>query len=738
MEDWERQRTNLIVTYGCGNRNPRPSWMSEQEYESQAFHPEALIKDSDRDAADVVLRRTQALLNDIKTLPGAPDLSSQESELDQLKGRNGSTPISDADGRKQLYVDACTLRREIAFKNPLLDFNSLVFLKRHTSTTNIQKSTPAMGSRSGGGIFRLDNIFGNTPTETNLLNNSQVSNGRLQGRTLEPGNFRGLELSYDASTMYFSYAEYTQTEVNPWNSCNDVNVNCEPKFFAYDRGKPWNDSLHQITFGIFKASVDGNDLVHLTDSPFDDQDPFEMPDGRIGFLSGRRESAARCNGYLLNYGSNLFSMKSDGSDIIQLSYHETHEWEPSIDNNGMIVYARWDYVDRNEQCAHNLWTCYPDGRDPRAYHGNYWFDGDPKKCIRWPSTAEITTSNNRPSGERYIRAIPGSNKYLVTAVYHDEGLWGSLMIADLSIPDDGMMSQLKRVTPDCVPLSNQYLSYLGNCASPMPEAAYGTPWPLNENYYICAYAQYPMDYTQNSYSKIYNCRPGLYLVDCFGNKELLFEDPDFPCIDPIPLKSRPRPPAIASRTYQGERAEMADHKRATISIVNVYESDFEWLADVNITHLRITQLVPWDKKTGNDFAQPDHIGYPKFCTPRMVLGTVPVEEDGSVYFEAPVGRAIFFQALNEDGLAVQSMRSCTFVHPGEQLSCSGCHEDKWKAIPPPAQTPRAFQRPPSSITPDVDGSCPVSFPRLVQPVLDSKCQPCHEKESAAPDLSSEL
>ena len=37
----------------------------------------------------------------------------------------------------------------------------------------------------------------------------------------------------------------------------------------------------------------------------------------------------------------------------------------------MLVYTRWDYVDRDTNIAHHIWICYPDGRDPRRFHGNY-------------------------------------------------------------------------------------------------------------------------------------------------------------------------------------------------------------------------------------------------------------------------------------------------------------------------------------------------------------------------------
>jgi hypothetical protein len=67
---------------------------------------------------------------------------------------------------------------------------------------------------------------------------------------------------------------------------------------------------------------------------------------------------------------------------------------------------------------------------------------------------------------------------------------------------------------------------------------------------------------------------------------------------------------------------------------------------------------------------------------RYVLGTVPVEEDGSAYLTVPANREMFFQALDEKGLAIQSMRSATYLHAGERLVCAGCHEPKNRAPVP--------------------------------------------------------
>ena len=109
---------------------------------------------------------------------------------------------------------------------------------------------------------------------------------------------------------------------------------------------------------------------------------------------------------------------------------------------------------------------------------------------------------------------------------------------------------------------------------------------------------------------------------------------------------------------------------------------------------------------------------------------MPVEPDGSAYFEAPVGKAIYFQALDERGMAIQSMRSATYVHPGEQMTCLGCHEQKHRASKQATARPLALMRPASKMQPDVDGSNPFNYVRLVQPALDRNCVDCHREEKA--------
>jgi hypothetical protein len=117
---------------------------------------------------------------------------------------------------------------------------------------------------------------------------------------------------------------------------------------------------------------------------------------------------------------------------------------------------------------------------------------------------------------------------------------------------------------------------------------------------------------------------------------------------------------------------------------------------------------------------------------------VPVEADGSVHLRVPANKEIFFQAVDDEGLAVQSMRSATYLHEGEQLMCAGCHDSKHRSPHAPATLPLAMRRGPSTLKPDVDGSNPFSYPRLVQPVLDRHCAGCHaDHRDKAPNLGRE-
>jgi len=650
----------------------------------QVLDRQALIRDTDQTPVDVVLRRTEALLDHLSAHLPAEKSNSYRQTLNRLREQAqasllSKSPASAETGNLALFSEITSLRKQLAFDNPLLNFNSFIFTARLSTHGEPHMVNQYWGyaQKTGGSIYMARNAFSGSPEVVDLLKNSTVQSGRYKGRKISgSGSFLSPELSYDGKTIYFA-----------WSECGS--------------GGNWSP---ERCFHIFKVNIDGSGLTQLTDGAWNEFDPCELPNGRIVFISERRGGFGRCHD-MPKPTFTLHSMKPDGSDIVCLSYHETNEWHPSVDHNGMIVYSRWDYVDRDSDCAHHIWLCTPDGRDPRAPHGNYPHPLTTINEVPWYKNNWGDGRGKRPWMELNIRAVPNSHKYMATAAPHHGHAFGSFVMIDTRKEDDNVMSQLEKITPD----------------KPFPEAQtgvyqwgpYGTAWPLSEDVYLCNY------------------NDDICYLDRFGNRETIIKQSQapnssgMPLIDPIPVRARTKPPVLPTRTFQGERASLAGHKRAVISISNVYEADLPWPDGGKLKGLRFDQV--FSKTTPN--REKPKIGIADAGNTRMALGVVPIEEDGSVYCEAPVEKSIYFQVLDEDRAAVQSMRSDTYVHPGEHLSCFGCHEDKWKAIPPLENPPLAMRRAPSKLEPDYGGVEPMSFYRLVKPVLENTCVPCHKQKS---------
>ncbi len=696
------------------------------------------------DRAEALFRRLQGQADSEHLADCRQKMMELQDRLVQMeKDRQSQANGPSVAQRRELYLEARRMLRQLAWRNPLLQkIDKLLFIKRHDAAGVFHMCDQFYGCNAvpGGGLFVLEEPFGPAPRLKNLLEDSVVENGRLRGQKLQGGSFLSPEVSYDGRTILFAYSQAAAYQTMKGRECY-----------------LWGP---EISYHIFRCEADGSGLRQLTDGNEDDFDPCFLPNGRVVFVSGRRGGYLRCGRHCPVY--TLFSMEPDGSDIVCLSFHETHEWQPSVTHDGMIIYTRWDYVDRDTNVSHHVWLCYPDGRDPRSYHGNY------------PVRRE-----GRPWMEMDIRAIPGSHRFVAVTGAHHGHAFGSLVLVDLRREDDGLMSQLERLTPE-VPFPEAE-------ARPIrPTMVYGTPWPLSEEDYLCVYDPAAKN-------------RGIYWIDRYGNKELIYRDPAISCVSPMPLGPRPCPPVIPEQTRQTARSRLGaatpqtvadvssqpkgqtDGNRSSIvgpeaaspsvrqtgtefqpgnahqitnactsvevaamakgasaeplaevALMNVYDSDFAWPEGVKIRSLRVIQLLPKSTPPPNT----PRIGVANQTNARMVLGTVPVEEDGSAYFLAPHSAPIYFQALDAEGMAVQSMRSVTYLHPGERLVCQGCHEPKHRA-PALRRPPLALSRPPSVLQPEPEGSRPFNYVRLVQPVLDRHCVGCHQEKKAL-DLSGSL
>lgn len=581
------------------------------------------------------------------------------------------------------YLRARWMVRELALRNPLLDFDRLVFVKRApTMFPHLSDQHYGWWSQPGGGVYLLEGLRFRQPKV------------RCLTESLPAGNVAGLDLSFDGRRVLFAYARFHPGLADEPNKA--------------DKARVPEDAFYQL----YEVGVDGGGLRQLTRGRYDDFDGRYLPEGGVLFLSTRKglalqatpaysdstrfaempDSYVRCGGD--NYRPvpvfTLHGMDGDGRNLRPLSAFENFEWTPSVANDGRILYTRWDYIDRFNGHFFSLWSANQDGTSPQLVYGNYTV---------------------RPQAVLEARAIPGSWKLIFTASAHHSITGGSLCLLDRALGIE-FEAPLTRLTPEvCFPETEG-----------QPAHYYASPWPLSEEYFLVGWADAPLPPHRRvtDHNNPTNAM-GIYLYDAFGNLELLYRDPQISSMHPIPVASRRVPPTLAPLTeWSGSEGAF---------LLQDVSEGLEGILRVSVRRLRVVAVPP---KVQPHMNQPE-LGVSREEPGKYVLGTVPVEADGSAYFRVPSGVSLFFQALDERGLALQTMRSLTYVMPGQTLSCVGCHEHRERA--PAVTALAAARREPSRIRPGPEGSWPLRFDRLVQPVLDAQCVRCHSPDSTDPQAA---
>ncbi|MEI6140690.1 MAG: hypothetical protein WCP85_15580 [Mariniphaga sp.] len=469
----------------------------------------------------------------------------------------------------------------------------------------------------------------------------------------------------------------------------DPEVSFDGKKILFSMRNNKDDYYH-----IYEIGTDGSNLRQLTFAfNVSDIDPLYLPDGSIVFSSSREPKYCMCNRHIM---CNLYRMERDGANITQIGKSTLFEGHSALLNDGRILYDRWEYVDRNFGDAQGLWAVNPDGTKHSIYYGN---------------------NMASPGGVIDGRAIPGSS--LVVCIFgacHDLP-WGALAVIDRRKGVDGAQSVVQIWPSNAMDILDKgdYRTSAFDNIGKIP-LRYEDPFPLNTK-------QILVSRFLNGTDGKYTPKMGLFLVDNTGNETLLLEG-EKGIFDAQPLSIRFKPPVIPEmRNYANQTGKFY--------VQNVYEgTHMNGVEPGSVKYLRVIESPPklnWTPKAWNgQGVQCPGMNWTNFEN-KMILGEVPVEEDGSTFFEVPSNKFVYFQLLDKDKKMIQSMRSGSMVQSGEVNGCIGCHENRINPPPPTGKMAIALRRSPTPMNGWMGKAPePFSFTKTVQPIFNKYCVSCHD------------
>lgn len=466
------------------------------------------------------------------------------------------------------------------------------------------------------------------------------------------------------------------------------------------------NDLTKDDFHLYEYHVESKKVRQLTFGPgFADTEPVYLPNGDILFSSTRCMQVIDC---WWTEATNFYVCDQDGRFMRRISFDQVSVNYPKVAFDGRITYTRWDYNDRGQIFPQPLFIMNPDGTGQTEFYGNNsWF----------------------PTTILHARGIPGSHKVLAIASGHHTYQHGKLIQIDRTKGTqeaDGItyVSPVQKADPvriDQFGQNGEQFQY---------------PYPLSETEWLVSYLPEGRKFTKKS--RQYEIPFGVYAMDLDGNRELLAWDPTISCNQQIPLKERPLPVLRPSSVDE-------NLKTGRFYVHNVYEGPgLKGIPKGTIKSLRVVSIETRSAGIGSNVNFGEG-GGALVSTPiaisngswdvKHVLGSVPIEKDGSAFFEVPAKTPLYFQLLDKNDDVVQTMRSWSTLQPGEFFACIGCHEAKENttnnpemgtsiAISKPPQKPKPVYTPPKGIIQNTG----FSFVRDIQPIFDTHCVECHTGE----------
>lgn len=665
---------------------------------------------------------TGEMIDRLQKRSDAPNLKSESAVLKKIQ-QQASVADSSLDASKilKMYFDIRALKRRVMLKYPEIDFADIICvdapythrsLETHgtfqqTEWVHESRFRSEMCATTGAKLLVLED-FAKTPQPRQLAPDNNLG---------QPAAMMSFDLSFDGDKVLFCML-------------------------------PEDEKAYHV----YEMGLDGSNFRQVTSGGYSDIDPIYLPGDRYLFLSTRADVYAQCGMWARSYI--MTRCDSNGKNISILTPGTEPDYSPSLLDDGRILSTRWEYVDKSPQNIQSLWTMRPDGTGMATYYGN---------------------QTVRPDHFGEARQIPGTSKVMFNAFGHHDVWVGCVGIVDqkegLNFPDG-----IWKVTQE------MHWPEMGDGPVPTPGftkqyhtsgryAGYKTPYPLSDELFLVS--------ARTGAIWVGGLRSGhdpsigkfkLYLMDIYGNRELIYEG-DNNMLYAQPVRSRKTPrhiPDIAD--MPGSEKDNPTIRPGIFYSNNIFENAPPEVREYG-KYLRVVECMPKNYSVGlvhsggkpfgtdgpntawgawgeqflkgktptptTDLTWGDHsivqgpvVSVTGPLTIKQVHGTVPIGEDGSVYFEVQPARMLYFQVLDEHYRAVHTMRSWVSARPGEIRGCTGCHEAQNST---PAATPLMVRRPPDKIQSPPWGVHSLSYVKHVQPIFDRNCANCHQGNGQAVD-----
>jgi hypothetical protein len=580
--------------------------------------------------------------------------------------------------------------RPLVFAQKGADLDAIMFYTRFAPhhKPNVCGVHTTWTYKPGGDICILEGL--ETAGEVKTLVNGKLG----------PGHVHGLDLWFDADRVVFGWANQDK-----WPPV-------KPTLWPQPRNQCYAFELRNSTEPphLYEIGADGSGPVQLTDHNFcTDGEPVYLPDGGVAFTSDRSAHSPSCDGYVNDLTDhNLYLLTADRKSIRRLTNQKDVDMHPHLFDSGLIGYLRWEYQERHFWDVHSVWTVRPDGTMSDALFKQHF---------------------GAPTSVRDARSVPGTSRLVAIAAGHHCFPIGPVVILD---PRSGLNNEagVEILTQGPRPQERSQTwrrkrtwdrNVVAGGGVRDAGGFYLTPYALSDKCFLVSYA-----YGSRAASKYRNVShdidsngAAVYLVDTYGNKELVYRHPIYCVVNAIPFAKRAPPPALPDET---------DYSRnyAVCVLPDVYEG-MDGVPRGTVKYIRIAEALPWPIVPGSGVRRWDLSN--RWC-PVRVIGTVPVDADGSAHFKVPTvdNASVYFQALDDKHMEIRRMRSSISFQPGERRSCNGCHETKITS-PAGGRGTAARREPDMPVPPEWGAQKALGYEWLVQPILDRHCVECHGRNN---------